>query len=196
MAGDLAIVPVLNKVDLAMPGPKKSCKKWRSVLGIDPADVLPASGKTGQGVEDVLAADHRACTSTGRRSAGAVASDGLRLALRRIPRRDHLRAGDERHRPHGTEDSLPEDRLHARGARARPVRAAATAVRTTSGRPGRLPDLQYQDAHAGPHRRHSDHRRRAHRPRSLARLPRAEAHGLLRSVIRRTGKTSRSCATP
>jgi GTP-binding protein LepA len=56
MAGDLAIVPVLNKIDLVNARPEEVMQEMETVLGIDPAEVLPASGKTGQGVEDVLAA--------------------------------------------------------------------------------------------------------------------------------------------
>ncbi len=54
--GNLTIVPVLNKIDLPIARPDEVKTEMQSALGIDPADVLHASGKTGQGVEDVLAA--------------------------------------------------------------------------------------------------------------------------------------------
>jgi GTP-binding protein LepA len=56
MASDLAIVPVLNKIDLVNARPDDVMQEMETVLGIDAAEVLPASGKTGQGVEAVLAA--------------------------------------------------------------------------------------------------------------------------------------------
>ncbi|MBI2826029.1 MAG: elongation factor 4 [Planctomycetia bacterium] len=56
MAGNLAIVPVLNKIDLVNARPEEVMHEMETVLGIDAADVLPASGKTGEGVEAVLAA--------------------------------------------------------------------------------------------------------------------------------------------
>jgi len=56
MAGDLTIVPVLNKVDLNHARPEEVMQEMETVLAIDPADVLPASGKTGQGVDAVLEA--------------------------------------------------------------------------------------------------------------------------------------------
>jgi GTP-binding protein LepA len=52
----LTIVPVLNKVDLVHARPEQVMEEMESVLGIDPADVLPCSGKTGVGVEALLAA--------------------------------------------------------------------------------------------------------------------------------------------
>src|SRR4051812_48903045 len=56
MNSGLTIVPVLNKVDLVHARPDQVMEEMESVLGIDPVDVLPCSGKTGIGVEDLLAA--------------------------------------------------------------------------------------------------------------------------------------------
>ncbi len=56
MENDLTIVPVLNKVDLKHARPEEVKEEMRSVLGIDPADVLPCSGKTGAGVDALLEA--------------------------------------------------------------------------------------------------------------------------------------------
>ncbi len=56
MENDLTIVPVLNKVDLKHARPEEVKEEMRSVLGIDPEDVLPCSGKTGAGVEELLKA--------------------------------------------------------------------------------------------------------------------------------------------
>jgi GTP-binding protein LepA len=54
--GNLTIVPVLNKVDLAIARPDDVKAEMQSALGVEPEDVLHASGKTGQGVEEVLGA--------------------------------------------------------------------------------------------------------------------------------------------
>ena len=56
MEADLTIVPVLNKVDLAIARPDVVKAEMQTALGIEPAEVLHASGKTGVGVDDVLAA--------------------------------------------------------------------------------------------------------------------------------------------
>jgi GTP-binding protein LepA len=56
MEANLVIVPVLNKVDLAVARPDAVKAEMQTALGIEPAEVIHASGKTGQGVEEVLAA--------------------------------------------------------------------------------------------------------------------------------------------
>jgi GTP-binding protein LepA len=54
--GNLTIVPVLNKIDLPIARPDAVKEEMQTALGIEPADVLHASGKTGIGVDEVLAA--------------------------------------------------------------------------------------------------------------------------------------------
>jgi GTP-binding protein LepA len=56
MEHNLTIIPVLNKVDMAIARPDEVIAEMQSALGVDPNEVLRASGKTGQGVDTVLAA--------------------------------------------------------------------------------------------------------------------------------------------
>ncbi len=56
MEHDLTIIPVLNKVDLPTARPDDVITEMEHSVGVTPADVLRASGKTGLGVPDVLAA--------------------------------------------------------------------------------------------------------------------------------------------
>jgi GTP-binding protein LepA len=56
MEHNLAIVPVLNKIDLKHARPEEVIAEMESVLAISPKDVLKASGKSGKGVEELLAA--------------------------------------------------------------------------------------------------------------------------------------------
>jgi GTP-binding protein LepA len=56
MASNLTIVPVLNKIDLAHARPEQVMEEMESSLGIDPADVLPVSAKSGVGVDALLEA--------------------------------------------------------------------------------------------------------------------------------------------
>jgi GTP-binding protein LepA len=56
MEHDLAIVPVLNKVDLPVARPDVVKTEMEFALGIPPGTVLHASGKTGLGVPEVLKA--------------------------------------------------------------------------------------------------------------------------------------------
>ena len=53
---DLAIVPVLNKIDMQAARPEEIKEEIFHTLGIDPDAVLAASGKTGQGVSEVFRA--------------------------------------------------------------------------------------------------------------------------------------------
>jgi GTP-binding protein LepA len=54
MENDLAIVPVLNKIDLPAAQPDLYAEELAGLLGIDPADCLRVSGKTGEGVAPLL----------------------------------------------------------------------------------------------------------------------------------------------
>jgi GTP-binding protein LepA len=56
MESGLTIVPVLNKIDLVNARPDEVMQEMESSLGIDAADVLACSGKTGQGVVELLEA--------------------------------------------------------------------------------------------------------------------------------------------
>ncbi|MDP9805619.1 GTP-binding protein LepA [Trueperella bonasi] len=51
---DLTIIPVLNKIDLPAANPDKFAAEIGGLLGVDPGDVLRVSGKTGEGVEELL----------------------------------------------------------------------------------------------------------------------------------------------
>ena len=51
---DLAIIPVLNKIDLPAADPEKYAKEIASLIGGKPEDVFRVSGKTGQGVAELL----------------------------------------------------------------------------------------------------------------------------------------------
>ncbi|KAJ3999187.1 P-loop containing nucleoside triphosphate hydrolase protein [Lentinula boryana] len=52
----LTIIPVLNKIDLPAAQPELIAAQMQSTFGIDPAEILPISAKTGKGVEAVLQA--------------------------------------------------------------------------------------------------------------------------------------------
>ncbi len=56
LENDLEIIPVLNKVDLPSANPEEVTDDIVNLLGCSPDEVIHASGKTGFGIEDVLAA--------------------------------------------------------------------------------------------------------------------------------------------
>ncbi|MEE6138016.1 translation elongation factor 4 [Mycobacterium sp. 050128] len=53
---DLHIIPVLNKIDLPAADPERYAGEIAHIIGCEPGDVLRVSGKTGEGVADLL--DH------------------------------------------------------------------------------------------------------------------------------------------
>jgi GTP-binding protein LepA len=54
MENDLQIIPVLNKIDLPAAQPDKYAEELAHLIGVDPADCLRVSGKTGDGVAHLL----------------------------------------------------------------------------------------------------------------------------------------------
>jgi len=50
----LAIIPVVNKVDLSTAEPERVCDEIVEILGVTPGEVLFCSAKTGEGVEGVM----------------------------------------------------------------------------------------------------------------------------------------------
>src|SRR5690606_8086094 len=50
----LEIIPVLNKIDLPSAEPERVAQEIEDVIGLDRADVLHVSAKTGQGIEALL----------------------------------------------------------------------------------------------------------------------------------------------
>ena len=56
LAGDLVLVPVINKVDLPQAEPDRVSAELQQVLGFDEEEILFASAKDGAGVEEVLQA--------------------------------------------------------------------------------------------------------------------------------------------
>jgi GTP-binding protein LepA len=53
---DLEIIPILNKMDLPSADPESVTDQIVELIGCDPSEVIPASGKTGMGVDDILRA--------------------------------------------------------------------------------------------------------------------------------------------
>ena len=56
LENDLEIIPVLNKVDLPSANPEEVTDDIVDLIGCNAEEVIPASAKTGLGIEDILAA--------------------------------------------------------------------------------------------------------------------------------------------
>ena len=54
LENDLQVIPVLNKIDLPAAQPERYAAEIAHVIGCDAQDVLRVSGKTGEGVADLL----------------------------------------------------------------------------------------------------------------------------------------------
>ena len=54
MENDLEIIPVLNKIDLPNAEPEKYALEIANIIGVEPEEVLRVSGKTGEGVPELL----------------------------------------------------------------------------------------------------------------------------------------------
>ena len=56
LENDLEIIPVLNKIDLPSANQEEVTDDIVDLLGCTPEDVIPASAKTGQGIQEILTA--------------------------------------------------------------------------------------------------------------------------------------------
>ncbi|RDK88459.1 translation elongation factor 4 [Marinirhabdus gelatinilytica] len=56
LENDLEIIPVLNKIDLPSANPEEVTDDIVDLLGCDAEEIIPASAKTGLGIDDILAA--------------------------------------------------------------------------------------------------------------------------------------------
>ncbi len=56
LENDLEIIPILNKIDLPSANPEEVSDDIVDLLGCDLEDIIHASGKTGQGMEEILQA--------------------------------------------------------------------------------------------------------------------------------------------
>ena len=56
LENDLEIIPVLNKIDLPSANPEEVTDDIVDLLGCDAEDIIPASAKTGVGIEEILTA--------------------------------------------------------------------------------------------------------------------------------------------
>ncbi|WCZ32987.1 translation elongation factor 4 [Corynebacterium massiliense] len=54
MENELEIIPVLNKIDLPAADPEKYSLELANIIGCEPEEVLRVSGKTGEGVPELL----------------------------------------------------------------------------------------------------------------------------------------------
>ena len=130
---DLHVIPVLNKIDLPSAQPDKYAAEVAGIIGCDPDEVLRVSAKTGEGVAELLDEIVAQIPAPVGDADGAGPGVDLRLGLRHLPRRDHLRPG---HRRRAVPSRAGADDVHqgrtrdarGRGDLSRAVRVAALGV--------------------------------------------------------------------
>ena len=133
LENDLHIIPVLNKIDLPAADPDRYAAEIAHIIGCEPGDVLRVSGKTGEGVAELLDEVVREVPAAGRRRRRPGPGDDLRLGLRHLPRRDHLHPGGRRQDHPARADQDDVHRRHPRAARGRHRLAGAQARPPGSG---------------------------------------------------------------
>ena len=139
MGADLHIIPVLNKIDLPGAMVDKYAAELAGLVGCEPEDVLRVSAKTGVGVAGLLNEIVRQTPAPVGDADAPAAGPDLRLRLRHLPRRGHLRPGHRRqaHPPRPDQDDV--DRRRARDARGRRDQPRAGQGRRPRRRRGGLP---------------------------------------------------------
>ena len=181
LEADLQIIPVLNKIDLPAAQPGRYAEEIANIIGCDPGDVLRVSAKTGEGVRELLHAIVARFPAPAGDPAGAVPRADLRLGVRHLPRRRHVRAGGRRAAVQARAQHDDVDRRRPRDARGRRDLPGAPAVRRPRRRRGRLPHHRRQGRPAGAGRRHGDRGRpRGHRAPARIRPPARD--GVLRPL--------------
>ena len=181
MGADLHIIPVLNKIDLPGAMVDKYAAELAGLVGCEPEDVLRVSAKTGVGVAGLLNEIVMQTPAPGGRRRRAAARADLRLRLRHLPRRGHLRPRGRRqaHPPRPHQDDV--DRRRARDARGRRDQPRAGQGRRPRRRRGRLPDHRREGRTPVARRRHR-HQPAPRGHRGARRLQAPEPDGLLRPL--------------
>ncbi len=69
MEHNLTLIPVVNKIDLPNSNRKKTAEELKAAFGFTEDEILYASGKTGEGVEEIIKGSHRkSAAAQGRRA--------------------------------------------------------------------------------------------------------------------------------
>ena len=130
---DLAIVPVLNKIDMQAARPDEIHEEIMQTLGIDPRRGPGRQRQDRPGRPRGLPRHHRARPAPRGQGPRPAAGADLRLEVRRLPGRDHLRPRRRRHAQGRPEDPPDGGRDRARGHRPGPVPAPTRSPATSWG---------------------------------------------------------------
>ena len=191
---DLHIIPVLNKIDLPAADPDRYAGEIAHIIGCEPGDVLRVSGKTGEGVGELLDQVVREVPppqGDADAPARAMIFDSVYDIYRGVV--TYVRVVDGKITA-ARADQDDVHRRHPRTARGRHRLARPQGRRGPRRRRGGLPHHRCEGRPPVEGRRHRDDRA-PRRHRGAHRLPRTQADGVLRACIPSTGRTTRTCAT-
>ena len=180
---DLHIIPVLNKIDLPAADPDRYAGEIAHIIGCEPSDVLRVSGKTGEGVTDLL--DHvvrEVPPPTGDADAPtrAMIFDSVYDIYRGVV--TYVRVVDGKITPREKVTMMSTGSTHEL-LEVGIVSPEPKAICRPRRRRGRLPDHRCEGRPPIQGRRHRHHRA-ARRHRGVDRVPRTKADGLLRALSR------------
>ena len=169
LGADLKIIPVLNKIDLPAAQPDRYAAELAGIIGVDPSEVLRVSRQDRRGRRAPAARDRPPGPRPARRPGRPGPRAHLRLDLRHLPRRGHLRPGGRRPLSPGASGRL----MMSTGAAHETLEVGVISPepmpsRGPGRRRGRLPDHRGQGRPPGPGRRHRDQRSP---PRAASRWP-------------------------
>ncbi len=105
----LELIPCLNKIDLPGAEPERVAGEVSDLIGEPTEWILKISGKTGEGVAEVLEELIARVPPPSGDPTGAAASADLRLGVRPVPRRDRLHPRGRRRVQEGRGDPRDGD---------------------------------------------------------------------------------------
>ena len=123
----LEIIPVINKIDLPSARPVEVAEEIEQVLGFAAEDAILVSAKTGQGIDELITKLCQETAAAEGESRRADAGADFRQHLRRLSRRDRLRARRRWGTGQGPENPAHGDGQAVSGDRPGQADAAAEA---------------------------------------------------------------------
>ena len=195
LENDLVVIPVLNKIDLPAADPDKYAAELAHLIGGRPEDCLRVSGKTGDGVTELL--DHivehvPAPTGDETGPPRAMIFDSVYDSYRGVVTYVRVKDGVA-DRPRAHLDDV--DPGQPRASRDRRHLTRDGALTRPRGRGGRLPHHRRERRAPVEGGRHGDRPAQARRP-GAGGLPRTAADGLLRALPDRRRRSTPTCERP
>ena len=196
LENNLEIIPVLNKIDLPGADVDRARHEIEEVIGLDCSEAIPASAKTGIGIEEILEAVVKRVPPPKGDAEGTAARADLRQLVRHLPRRRGHGPRGRRHAQEGPEDPLDGHQgATTRSPSSACSRRSPCAVEELGPGEVGLRRRQHQVGRTTPRSatRVTDVRKPA--PRAAAGLQGSEADGVRGHLPDRHRRNTTSCAT-